>query len=106
MRLGFGSSYRSVIKGHQSLPGSPSTVANFRDSLNTESYAKLYLPAIGNFHKENEEMSPIQSSVVQLVLRGFPRKASTIPDKRLPITLDVLRFLKIQIASSALRHFD
>ena len=92
------------------MPAKPSTVANFLASLSEEKLssatAKLYLSAVSNYHKEHGHLTPTRHSAVQAVLRGFCRKAPQLPDKRLPISLDVMRFMKTQIASSHLSRFD
>ena len=92
------------------LPASPTTVANFLGYLNGEnlsvSTAKLYLSAVGNLHKEHGFPSPVRHTLVQTVLKGFCRKVPQPPDQRLPVTLDIMRFLKTQIAASSFCYHD
>ena len=93
-------SYCSTV-GLHSLPATPASVVNFlahlRGSATSVSTARVYLAAITNAHREAGLPSPTTSDIVDLAMRGYQRFGPPEADKRLPLTVGLMRHLKNRI---------
>ncbi|XP_055332306.1 uncharacterized protein LOC129584212 [Paramacrobiotus metropolitanus] len=58
---------------------------------------KVYLAAIHNSHREAGLLNPTADDLVVRAVSGFKRLNSPKPDRRLPITLDLMRTLKTRL---------
>ena len=96
--------------GLHSLPATPASVVNFlahlRGSATSVSTARVYLAAITNAHREAGLPSPTTSDIVDLAMRGYQRSGPPETDKRLPITMGLMRHLKNRIRDSALEPIE
>ena len=92
------------------LPASDVTVANFIASLFSRqlapSTASVYVAAISNLHVENGLSSPCSSPTVTKIIEGYYRSRPTQPDKRLPITPELMQHIKKKLARSSLCEHD
>ena len=81
-------------------------LAHLHDSATSVSTARVYLSALNNSHVEAGLPSPTASEVVTMAIRGFQRSAPPTADRRLPITMDIMRQLKTRIHDSAMHDSD
>ena len=84
-----------------SLPASVITVINFMASLADTNIAfrtaKVYLAGISNSHTEAGLYSPATAMQVKHAMKGYARQLPAKSDKRLPITMRLMRLLKTRI---------
>ncbi|XP_055353478.1 uncharacterized protein LOC129599291 [Paramacrobiotus metropolitanus] len=84
------------------LPAAPATVAAFVAHLFEDKAAfrtcKVYLAAIHNYHREAGLPNPAADDLVIRAVNGYKRLNGPTPDRRLPITMDVMRSLKTRLA--------
>ncbi|XP_055345784.1 uncharacterized protein LOC129593478 [Paramacrobiotus metropolitanus] len=92
------------------LPASDDTVLRFLADLHSRGIAiataKVYLASIANKHTECEFPIPTRSAAVSRALQGYQRLAPTPRDHRLPITLDIMRYLKDRLSAMNLATVD
>lgn len=67
---------------------------------------KVYAAAVGARHSEHNLPSPTNAIVVLQALGGYKRLRSAVTDKRLPITVEIMRFLKSRLFSSELSIYE
>ena len=82
------------------LPASPLTLRYFCAHLSTSirhSTIKLYLSAIRLYHIENNYPDPTHDALLQYVVKGIKRSQTTCSRPRLPITIHVLKALKLAL---------
>ena len=77
----------------------------FNDGLSS-STVRVYLAAISNFCAEHCYPDPVGFSAVQRAIKGFVRLRGHACDKRLPITIPIMRRLKSNIKASTLPTSD
>ena len=88
------------LYGLPPLPPSPLTLRYFCAYLSTSvkhTTIKLYLSAIRLNHIEHGHPDPTQDALLQYVVKGVKRSQTMSTRPRLPITIDVLRSLKLQL---------
>jgi hypothetical protein len=66
----------------------------------------VYLAAINNLHRENTVPSMSSNDLVCRALNGYKRLDLPESDKRLPITMDIMRLLKDCLRESVMPDHD
>ena len=77
----------------------------FKDGLSL-STVNVYLAAVSNFCTEHDYFNPVREPAVSRAVKGYLRLRGPLSDKRLPVTLPIMRFLKEQLRTSALPLHD
>ena len=87
------------------LCATPVQIVNFLGSLYEESIslstAKVYLAAVNNLFVECGLDSPTASTAVTNAVKGYSRLNPKQPDRRLPVTYEIMRHIRMNIPTTS-----